>query len=163
LRINLGPEGTGVPRLFRQLPAVNGLEPGQLKISSLENGVDLWGTTACARPATVPTRPGLPLAALPPILLALACVGLTALAYELQYRGAPNIRPLARLVISLVAIFMTALLALRHPHTGAVDQRARRLRAGADPRQRRRHGPGRHRTLFFEPFFSTKAEGMGWA
>jgi TRAP transporter TAXI family solute receptor len=37
LRINLGPEGTGVPKLFRQVLAVNGLEPGQLKISSLEN------------------------------------------------------------------------------------------------------------------------------
>jgi TRAP transporter TAXI family solute receptor len=37
LRINLGPEGTGVPKLFRQVLAVNGLEPDQLKISSLEN------------------------------------------------------------------------------------------------------------------------------
>ena len=37
LRINLGPEGTGVPKLFRQVLAVNGLEPGQLKITSLEN------------------------------------------------------------------------------------------------------------------------------
>jgi len=37
LRINLGPEGTGVPRLFRQVLAVNGVEPGQLTISSLEN------------------------------------------------------------------------------------------------------------------------------
>jgi TRAP transporter TAXI family solute receptor len=37
LRINLGPEGTGVPKLFRQILAVNGVEPGQLKISSLEN------------------------------------------------------------------------------------------------------------------------------
>ena len=37
LRINLGPEGTGVPRLFRQVLDVNGLEPGQLKISALEN------------------------------------------------------------------------------------------------------------------------------
>ena len=37
LRINLGPEGTGVPKLFRQVLAVNGLEPGQLTISSLEN------------------------------------------------------------------------------------------------------------------------------
>jgi len=37
LRINVGPEGTGVPRLFRQLLAVNGVEPGQLGISSLEN------------------------------------------------------------------------------------------------------------------------------
>jgi TRAP transporter TAXI family solute receptor len=37
LRINLGPEGTGVPKLFRQILAVNGLEPGQLTMSSLEN------------------------------------------------------------------------------------------------------------------------------
>jgi TRAP transporter TAXI family solute receptor len=37
LRINVGPEGTGVPRLFRQVLAVNGVEPDQLNISSLEN------------------------------------------------------------------------------------------------------------------------------
>ena len=37
LRINLGPEGTGVPRLFRQVLSVNGVEPGQLTVSSLEN------------------------------------------------------------------------------------------------------------------------------
>ncbi|MCS0629788.1 ABC transporter substrate-binding protein [Telluria mixta] len=37
LRINLGPEGTGVPKLFRQILAVNGLEPRQLRISALEN------------------------------------------------------------------------------------------------------------------------------
>ncbi len=37
LRINLGPEGTGVPKLFRQVLAVNGVEPGQLRISALEN------------------------------------------------------------------------------------------------------------------------------
>lgn len=37
LRINLGPEGTGVPKLFRQILAVNGLEPRQLTISALEN------------------------------------------------------------------------------------------------------------------------------
>jgi TRAP-type uncharacterized transport system substrate-binding protein len=37
LRINLGPEGTGVPKLFKQVLAVNGVEPGQLSISSLEN------------------------------------------------------------------------------------------------------------------------------
>ena len=37
LRVNLGPDGTGVPKLFRQVLAVNGLEPGQLTISSLEN------------------------------------------------------------------------------------------------------------------------------
>jgi TRAP-type uncharacterized transport system substrate-binding protein len=37
LRINLGPEGTGVPKLFRQVLSANGVEPGQLTISSLEN------------------------------------------------------------------------------------------------------------------------------
>jgi TRAP-type uncharacterized transport system substrate-binding protein len=37
LRINLGPEGTGVPRLFRQVLSVNGVEPSQLTISALEN------------------------------------------------------------------------------------------------------------------------------
>jgi TRAP-type uncharacterized transport system substrate-binding protein len=37
LHINLGPEGTGVPRLFRQLLAVNGVEPGDLQITALEN------------------------------------------------------------------------------------------------------------------------------
>jgi TRAP transporter TAXI family solute receptor len=37
LRINLGPEGTGVPRLFRQVLAVNGVEPGELQIGALEN------------------------------------------------------------------------------------------------------------------------------
>ncbi|MGZ5200865.1 MAG: TAXI family TRAP transporter solute-binding subunit [Telluria sp.] len=37
LRINLGPEGTGVPRLFRQLLAVNGVEPNELQAGSLEN------------------------------------------------------------------------------------------------------------------------------
>jgi TRAP transporter TAXI family solute receptor len=37
LRINLGPEGTGVPKLFRQVLAVNGVEPGELRISALEN------------------------------------------------------------------------------------------------------------------------------
>jgi TRAP-type uncharacterized transport system substrate-binding protein len=37
LRINLGPEGTGVPKLFKQVLAVNGVEPSQLSISSLEN------------------------------------------------------------------------------------------------------------------------------
>ena len=37
LRINLGPEGTGVPKLFRQVLDVNGLEARQLTISSLEN------------------------------------------------------------------------------------------------------------------------------
>lgn len=37
LRINLGPEGTGVPRLFKQVLAVNGVEPNELRISALEN------------------------------------------------------------------------------------------------------------------------------
>jgi TRAP transporter TAXI family solute receptor len=37
LRINLGPEGTGIPRLFRQVLAVNGVEPQELHIGALEN------------------------------------------------------------------------------------------------------------------------------
>jgi TRAP transporter TAXI family solute receptor len=37
LRINLGPEGTGVPNLFRQVLSVNGVEPNELKIGALEN------------------------------------------------------------------------------------------------------------------------------
>jgi TRAP transporter TAXI family solute receptor len=37
LHINVGPEGTGVPRLFRQLLAVNGVEPNELQVGSLEN------------------------------------------------------------------------------------------------------------------------------
>ncbi|THC43901.1 TAXI family TRAP transporter solute-binding subunit [Massilia sp. Mn16-1_5] len=37
LRINLGPEGTGVPNLFRQILSVNGVEPQDLKIGALEN------------------------------------------------------------------------------------------------------------------------------
>ena len=37
LRINLGPEGTGVPRLFRQVLEVNGMEADQLHIGALEN------------------------------------------------------------------------------------------------------------------------------
>jgi len=37
LRINLGPEGTGVPQLFRQVLDANGVEPKQLTISALEN------------------------------------------------------------------------------------------------------------------------------
>ncbi|KFI07259.1 TAXI family TRAP transporter solute-binding subunit [Massilia sp. BSC265] len=36
-RINLGPEGTGVPRLFRQLLDANGIGPGELEIGALEN------------------------------------------------------------------------------------------------------------------------------
>jgi TRAP-type uncharacterized transport system substrate-binding protein len=37
MRINLGPEGTGVPKLFRQVLAVNGVEPNELSITTLEN------------------------------------------------------------------------------------------------------------------------------
>jgi TRAP transporter TAXI family solute receptor len=37
LRINLGPEGTGVPKLFRQVLALNGVEPSELSIGTLEN------------------------------------------------------------------------------------------------------------------------------
>jgi uncharacterized protein len=37
LKINAGPEGTGVPRLFRQLLSVNGVEPNELQIGVLEN------------------------------------------------------------------------------------------------------------------------------
>jgi TRAP-type uncharacterized transport system substrate-binding protein len=37
LRINLGSEGTGVPRLFRQLLSVNGIDPSSLHIGALEN------------------------------------------------------------------------------------------------------------------------------
>ncbi|MGH8853760.1 MAG: TAXI family TRAP transporter solute-binding subunit, partial [Telluria sp.] len=36
-RINLGPEGTGVPRLFRQVLDANGIEPSDMKIGALEN------------------------------------------------------------------------------------------------------------------------------
>ncbi|WP_026354081.1 TAXI family TRAP transporter solute-binding subunit [Massilia niastensis] len=36
-RINLGPEGTGVPNLFRQVLAANGIEPAQLRIGALAN------------------------------------------------------------------------------------------------------------------------------
>lgn len=36
-RINLGPEGTGVPRLFRQVLDANGIAPADLKIGALEN------------------------------------------------------------------------------------------------------------------------------
>jgi TRAP transporter TAXI family solute receptor len=37
LRINLGPEGSGAPRLFKQVLEANGLEPSDLKVSSLAN------------------------------------------------------------------------------------------------------------------------------
>lgn len=36
-RINLGPEGTGVPRLFRQVLDANGIEAKELQIGALEN------------------------------------------------------------------------------------------------------------------------------
>ena len=36
-RINLGPEGTGVPRLFRQVLDANGIDPKELQIGALEN------------------------------------------------------------------------------------------------------------------------------
>lgn len=37
LKINLGPEGAGAPRLFKQLLALNGLEPGDVSTGSLAN------------------------------------------------------------------------------------------------------------------------------
>jgi TRAP transporter TAXI family solute receptor len=37
LRINLGPEGTGVPKLFGQVLAVNGMNAHDLHVSALEN------------------------------------------------------------------------------------------------------------------------------
>jgi TRAP transporter TAXI family solute receptor len=37
LRINVGPEGTGVPKLFREVLELNGLEPGDLTLGALEN------------------------------------------------------------------------------------------------------------------------------
>ncbi len=37
LKINLGPEGTGIPKLFRQVLALNGVEPSDLAIGALEN------------------------------------------------------------------------------------------------------------------------------
>ncbi|MEO7493929.1 MAG: TAXI family TRAP transporter solute-binding subunit [Massilia sp.] len=37
MKVNLGPEGTGIPKLFRQVLALNGVEPGDLSISALEN------------------------------------------------------------------------------------------------------------------------------
>jgi TRAP transporter TAXI family solute receptor len=37
LKINLGPEGTGTPKLFRQVLALNGVEPADLTIGALEN------------------------------------------------------------------------------------------------------------------------------
>jgi TRAP transporter TAXI family solute receptor len=37
LKINLGPEGTGVPKLFRQVLSENGVEPKDVSIGALEN------------------------------------------------------------------------------------------------------------------------------
>jgi TRAP-type uncharacterized transport system substrate-binding protein len=37
MKINLGPDGTGVPRLFRQVLEVNGVELNELVVSKLEN------------------------------------------------------------------------------------------------------------------------------
>lgn len=37
LKINLGPEGSGVPRLFRQVLDLNGVAPQELSIGALEN------------------------------------------------------------------------------------------------------------------------------
>lgn len=37
LKVNVGPEGTGVPLLFKQLLSVNGVEPTELTLSALEN------------------------------------------------------------------------------------------------------------------------------
>lgn len=37
LRINVGPDGSGVPQLFTQLLSVNGVEPSDLKLGALEN------------------------------------------------------------------------------------------------------------------------------
>ena len=37
LKINLGPEGTGVPKLVRQLLSLNGVEPKEVQVSALEN------------------------------------------------------------------------------------------------------------------------------
>ncbi|MES2261292.1 MAG: TAXI family TRAP transporter solute-binding subunit [Pseudomonadota bacterium] len=37
LKINLGPKGSGSPRLFRQILAANGVEPEELQIGELEN------------------------------------------------------------------------------------------------------------------------------
>ncbi|WP_292934323.1 TAXI family TRAP transporter solute-binding subunit [Noviherbaspirillum sp.] len=37
LKINVGPEGTGVPKLFKEILSVNGVEPTDLRLSALEN------------------------------------------------------------------------------------------------------------------------------
>ena len=37
LKINVGPDGTGVPKLFKQVLALNGVEPADLTLGALEN------------------------------------------------------------------------------------------------------------------------------
>ncbi len=37
LKINLGPDGTGVPKMFKQVLALNGVEPEELTIGALQN------------------------------------------------------------------------------------------------------------------------------
>jgi len=37
MKINVGPDGTGVPNLFKKLLSVNGVEPADLKLGALEN------------------------------------------------------------------------------------------------------------------------------
>lgn len=37
MKINVGPEGTGVPNLFKKILSVNGVEPRQLSLGALEN------------------------------------------------------------------------------------------------------------------------------
>ena len=37
LRINVGPEGTGTPSLFKQILSANGVEPARVRLGSLEN------------------------------------------------------------------------------------------------------------------------------
>lgn len=37
MKVNVGPEGTGVPNLFRKILLVNGIEPGELTLGALEN------------------------------------------------------------------------------------------------------------------------------
>jgi TRAP transporter TAXI family solute receptor len=37
LKINVGPEGTGAPKLFRQMLALNGIEAGEVALGALEN------------------------------------------------------------------------------------------------------------------------------
>jgi uncharacterized protein len=37
MKINVGPDGTGVPKLFKQVLALNGVEPDEVKLGALEN------------------------------------------------------------------------------------------------------------------------------